>query len=167
MSDTGLAEIFARLAALEAAVRKGTSAGTVVTDRSGSRPPNDEPQLTDNRRPRQPRGVRAGLTRATDPANDRRLTKRAVATREGCSTRTIDRRVADGSLPAPDVINGRCFWWLSVLERWEASRDKTISRDRANTRKVADPDNPRRALAQTLPHAQRGRFSKPRNVEAP
>ena len=95
-----------------------------VSKQSSNRPPDDEPQVADDRRPRQPRRVRAGLTRGppddalhepvVDPANDRRLTKRQVAEREACSTRTIDRRVADGSLSPPDIINGRCYWWLSV-----------------------------------------------------
>jgi hypothetical protein len=131
MSDTALAQILARLAALETVV----AVGTRVTDCRVSRPPDEEPRLADDCRPRQPRRVRSGLTRAppddelrepvVDPANDRRLTKRRVAEREGCSTRTVDRRVADGSLPSPDIINNRCFWWLSVLQRHERAQSTT------------------------------------------
>lgn len=54
--------------------------------------------------------------------SDRRLGKREVAVREGRSTRTIDRQVKDGTFPSPDIINGRCFWWLSVLQRHEQAR---------------------------------------------
>ncbi len=52
---------------------------------------------------------------------DRRLTKRQVAEREGVSPRTIDRHVAAG-FPAPEMIRGRCYWWLSTLEAHDAER---------------------------------------------
>jgi predicted DNA-binding transcriptional regulator AlpA len=53
---------------------------------------------------------------------DRRLTKREVALRFGVSTRTIDRRVRDGSLPAPETVNKHHYWWLSQLEEHDAAR---------------------------------------------
>jgi IS30 family transposase len=54
-----------------------------------------------------------------DAAGDRRLTKRELATRRGKSTRTIDRDVKRGTLPPPEFENGRAYWWLSALQRYE------------------------------------------------
>jgi hypothetical protein len=54
-----------------------------------------------------------------DPAHDRRLTKRQLAQRRGKSARTIDRDVARKLLPPPEFENGRAYWWLSVLQRYE------------------------------------------------
>jgi predicted DNA-binding transcriptional regulator AlpA len=51
----------------------------------------------------------------------RRLKKREVAEREGASMRTIDRRVARGSLPPPELIDGRHYWWSDVLDAHDAS----------------------------------------------
>jgi predicted DNA-binding transcriptional regulator AlpA len=62
---------------------------------------------------------RAGGARG---GNDRRLTKPEVAIRNGVSTRTISRWVEDGSLPPPDIVNGRWTWWLSALQRHERKR---------------------------------------------
>jgi hypothetical protein len=59
----------------------------------------------------------------TAPHFDRRLTKRELALRRGQSTRTVDRDVERGALPPPEVENGRCFWWLSVLQRHERNRE--------------------------------------------
>jgi predicted DNA-binding transcriptional regulator AlpA len=53
---------------------------------------------------------------------DRRLTKRQVAEREGVSPRTVDRHVAAGLFPAPEMICGRAYWWLSTLEAYDAER---------------------------------------------
>lgn len=123
--DTALAQILARLDAAEAAI--GEVQHTIEILASG-RSIEDEPQLQDRGSSRQPRRTRAGPTRApppldneppVDPAHDRRLTKRAVAEREGCSPRTIDRRLKQGTLPPPDIINGRLYWWLSALQRHE------------------------------------------------
>ena len=153
MSDTALAAILQRLAAVEAALAPRLSA-VGVGKQSSNRPPDDELQVAEDRRPQQPRRVRAGLTRGppddelhepvVDPANDRRLTKRQVAEREACSTRTIDRRVADGSLSPPDIINGRCFWSLSVLQRHDCERSQSTTRTPCN----AGKPRPRKQLAQ-------------------
>jgi hypothetical protein len=62
---------------------------------------------------------RAGGARG---GGDRRLTKPEVAVRNGVTKRTIDRWVKDGTLPPPDIINGRYFWWLSALQRHERKR---------------------------------------------
>jgi predicted DNA-binding transcriptional regulator AlpA len=63
------------------------------------------------------RGVNVNLS-------DRRLTKREVAIREGKSERTIDRERKDpkSDFPKPDIINGRCFWWLSKLQAYDRKR---------------------------------------------
>jgi hypothetical protein len=58
-----------------------------------------------------------------DPAHDRRLTKRQLAQRRGKSTRTVDRDVERGILPAPQFENGRAYWWLSALQRHERERE--------------------------------------------
>jgi hypothetical protein len=48
----------------------------------------------------------------------KRFSKSELAKDEGCTTRTVDRRVEKGALPPPDdVINGRLFWWSDSLER--------------------------------------------------
>jgi predicted DNA-binding transcriptional regulator AlpA len=62
---------------------------------------------------------------------DRRLTKRQVAEREGVSPRTIDRHVAAG-FPAPEMICGRAYWWLSTLEAYDAERLQQAKRITAN-----------------------------------
>jgi predicted DNA-binding transcriptional regulator AlpA len=155
MSDTALAAILQRLAAVEAALAPRLSA--VDVSKQSGRPPDDEPQAADAL-PRQPRRVRAGLTRGppkdelhepvVDPANDRRLTKRQVAEREACSTRTIDRRVADGSFPAPNVIAGRLYWWLSALQRHERERSQSTTRTPCNAGKPRPRGRPHKQLAQ-------------------
>jgi hypothetical protein len=52
---------------------------------------------------------------------DRRLNKQQAAEREGVTPRTLDRRRNDPSsgFPPAVVINGRCFFWLSDLERYD------------------------------------------------
>src|SRR5262245_2525577 len=51
---------------------------------------------------------------------DRRLTTTQRAARRGTSTRTVDRDVERGLLPPPQHENGRCYWWLSMLQEYEA-----------------------------------------------
>ena len=47
-----------------------------------------------------------------------RLTKADLAQQEGVTTRSIDRRVAEGKLPpADDIINGRLYWWSDSIVR--------------------------------------------------
>jgi predicted DNA-binding transcriptional regulator AlpA len=69
---------------------------------------------------------------------DRRLPKREVAEREGVSPRTIDRYIADGGFPPPDMVRGRAYWWLSDLEAYDAQRlreaKQTSSRMKAERR---------------------------------
>jgi predicted DNA-binding transcriptional regulator AlpA len=57
-------------------------------------------------------------------ADDRRLPAAATAQRYEISTRTLDRWVANPALgfPQPEVINGRRYWWLSHLHRWDLTR---------------------------------------------
>jgi hypothetical protein len=51
----------------------------------------------------------------------KRQSKAEVAKDEGCTTRTVDRRVKQGLLPpSDDVIGGRHFWWSDSLERFRA-----------------------------------------------
>jgi predicted DNA-binding transcriptional regulator AlpA len=70
-------------------------------------------------------------------APDRRLNKRQVAVREGNSTRSIDRHVADGSFPAPEMIHGRAYWWLSTLEAHDAERLRAAKQMTAKTKRAA------------------------------
>jgi hypothetical protein len=62
---------------------------------------------------------RKGASRPVDTGGDRRLTKRALALRRGKSERTIDRDVERGLLPPPEIEQGRCYWWLSAVQRYE------------------------------------------------
>ena len=49
----------------------------------------------------------------------RRLSKARLAEEESVSPRTIDRRVAEGKLPAADdIVGGRLYWWSDSLERF-------------------------------------------------
>lgn len=76
----------------------------------------------------------------TDPRFDRRLTKRELAQRRGKSTRTVDRDVERGVLPPPEVENGRCYWWLSTLQRHERKRAKEVAaetKQRGHSRRFA------------------------------
>lgn len=81
------------------------------------------------------------------------LPDRLVAERYDVVVRTLERWDAtpDLGFPPPVYIRRRRFRELIALEAWE----------RANARKVANPHNPSRAVAQALPRAGRGRFSKP------
>jgi hypothetical protein len=47
----------------------------------------------------------------------RRVTKAEKARLEGVSTRTIARRVADGLLEPPEIINRRWYFWVDEPER--------------------------------------------------
>ncbi len=55
------------------------------------------------------------------------LSSASVRARYGVSDMSLWRWGRDDSLkfPAPLRINGRKFWKLSTLERWEASRTET------------------------------------------
>jgi hypothetical protein len=46
-----------------------------------------------------------------------RLSKRQLAEAEGISTRTVDRRVADGVYVTPEVESGRLYWWSDSFRR--------------------------------------------------
>jgi hypothetical protein len=61
----------------------------------------------------------------TDPClDDERLSKARVARRYGTSTRGIDRereraQRGESDFPLPEVVNGRCWWWLSKLRAYD------------------------------------------------
>ena len=57
MSDTALAKILSRLAEAEAAIAKVEHTVNVISD--SHRPPDHNPALMDERRPRDPRRIRA------------------------------------------------------------------------------------------------------------
>jgi hypothetical protein len=85
------------------------------------------------------------------------LPDRLVAQRYDCTVRTLERWDATPGLgfPRPVYIRRRRFREIAALDAW----------DRANARRVTDPHNPSRAVAQALPRARGGRFSKSRNAE--
>jgi hypothetical protein len=67
---------------------------------------------------------------------DRKLTKPQVALREAKSARQIERDVEDEKFPPPDeIINGRCYWWLSTLERHDRERVQSTTRKPPNAGK--------------------------------
>jgi hypothetical protein len=67
----------------------------------------------------------------------RRLSKTELARQEGCTPRTVMRKVEDEILPPPDdVINGRLFWWSDSVERHRKRE--------ADTRKARAARDPRR-----------------------
>ena len=74
------------------------------------------------------------------------MTKAELARIEGVSTRTIMRRVADGLLEPPEVINGRLYWWVN-----EASSVATTTLAITDTAAAKAARNPglRRKGAQT------------------
>ena len=69
------------------------------------------------------------------------------------TTRTLARWDAIPGLgfPKPIYIRRRRYREIGKLDAW----------DRANTRKAVDPHNPHRDVAQALPRARAGRFTKP------
>jgi hypothetical protein len=85
------------------------------------------------------------------------LPDRLVAQRYDVVVRTLERwdEVPGLEFPRPVYIRRRRYREIDKLDAW----------DRANARKAADPHNPHRAVAQTLPRARAGRFTKPRNIE--
>jgi hypothetical protein len=82
---------------------------------------------------------------------------RLVAERYDVCVRTLERWDATPNLgfPPPIRIRRRRFREVAALDAW----------DRANARRVAAFPNSSQAVAQSLPRAQRGRFSK-RDIEA-
>ena len=126
MSDTALAKILSRLAEAEAAIAKVEHTVNVISD--SHRPPDHNPALMDERRPRDPRRIRAGLTRGPPPLDDddRFLPTTETAQRYATTTRSIDRWAADPKLnfPKPTYINGRKFWSLRALRRWDYERTR-------------------------------------------
>ena len=85
------------------------------------------------------------------------LAEKLVAVRYNVTTRTLARwdENPDLGFPKPFYINGRRYRSIAKLDAF----------DLANASKAADPYNPHRAVAQALPRARAGRFTKPRNVE--
>jgi hypothetical protein len=83
------------------------------------------------------------------------LADRLVAERYDVTVRTLERwdEKTELGFPKPVFIRRRRFRIIDKLDEW----------DRANAGKVSH--NPRRALAQALPRAQRGRFTKPHTPE--
>jgi hypothetical protein len=62
-------------------------------------------------------------------ATDQRLSKQKLAKRWDTSDRSIDRRRKDDQkFPPPDVVNGRCYWWLSEIIKYERLRARTTDR---------------------------------------
>src|SRR5262249_53276070 len=62
-------------------------------------------------------------------ATDRKLWKSDYAIREGVSTRTIERGIKKGIHTKPDgVTNGKSWWWLSSLQRFDRSRIRGATR---------------------------------------
>src|SRR5262245_44129952 len=86
------------------------------------------------------------------PAKPVLISDRQVAERYDVVVRTPERwdGTPDLGFPPPVYIRRRRYREVAKLDDW----------DRANARKVADSHNPRRAVAQALPRAQRGRFRK-------
>ena len=63
-----------------------------------------------------------------------RLSKSALAKREGISTREVDRRRASGVYAAPEIENGRLYWWSNSYRRVSATADTPAARAARNPR---------------------------------
>ncbi len=50
---------------------------------------------------------------------DKLLTKRQLADRLQCCTRTVERRTAAGEIPAPLRIGRLVRWTAEQIERWQ------------------------------------------------
>lgn len=86
------------------------------------------------------------------------LSDRLTAVRYDVTVRTLERWDEKPELGFPPAVR--------IRRRRYREIDKLDAWDRANARKATDPYSPHREVAQSLPRAQRGRFSKS-NVEAP
>jgi hypothetical protein len=62
----------------------------------------------------------------------RRETKAERARRRGVSTRTIARRVADGTEDQPEIENGRWYFWVEEPEQRPAGADTPAARAARN-----------------------------------
>ena len=84
------------------------------------------------------------------------LPDRLVAKRYDVHVRTLARWEANRAtgFPPPAYILRRRYREIEKLDQW----------DKDNARKAADPYNPHR-VAQALPRARAGRFTKPRDIE--
>jgi hypothetical protein len=84
--------------------------------------------------------IEAKLAKPADiptPATDRRLSKKRLAERWGTSDRSIDRRRKDDpTFPSPDIVRGRCYWWLSKIMKYERLRARTADRTSDKSRSV-------------------------------
>src|SRR4249919_3590995 len=71
----------------------------------------------------------------------RRVPKAEKARLEGVSTRTISRRVADGLLEPPEIINGRWYFWVDEADQPErGTTEATVSiTDAAAARAARNP----------------------------
>jgi hypothetical protein len=59
---------------------------------------------------------------AEGSSQDRKLSKRELARRWGRSTRSIDRMRQRPDFVAGELVNGRWFFWLSAVQRYERDR---------------------------------------------
>ena len=57
-----------------------------------------------------------------------RLTKRALAEREGVSEREVDRRRASGIYAQPEIERKRCYWWSDTYRLVPATTDTAAAR---------------------------------------
>jgi hypothetical protein len=65
-------------------------------------------------------------------ATDQRLSKKKLAIRWDTSDRSIDRRRKDDpTFPPPDIVNGRCYWWLSKIIKYERLRARTADKSKS------------------------------------
>src|SRR5262249_10494002 len=65
----------------------------------------------------------------------RRWSKRQLAEQEGISTRTVDRRVADGVYVSPEVESGRLYWWSDSFRRGAGVTDTPALRPARDPRR--------------------------------
>jgi hypothetical protein len=71
----------------------------------------------------------------------RRETRAERARRKGVSTRTIARRVADGTEEKPEIVNGRWYFWADEPDQPQPDTPATAQPAHSANRRLLPPMN--------------------------
>lgn len=74
-----------------------------------------------------------GTVPVIDVVNDRRINKQNLAARWDTSCRTIDRLRTEPDFPAPEIANGRVYWWMSQFSGMNGRGLRLPNRNRRST----------------------------------
>jgi hypothetical protein len=95
-----------------------------------------------------------------------RLSKSALAKREGITPRSVDRRVVAGTYAQPEIENGRLYWWSHSYRLTPGTADTPAMRAARNPRLRGKPATVERIQGTDTPAARNPRLrGRPMRVE--